>query len=203
MFKQNAATIALSALILATAPALDLVSITAAVAAAAPSQTDITNQISQALADLKQTQAYKDATPAQKGAMLAGAVQAVVEGALNSGDSAATIAAALNDCVKNGVVTGAIAVQAAAQASAKVAQAGGVGASQAVGLTGDVQSEPDVQDSLSKFGSEIAVTSTNAQGQVVTTLEPLSFLLNGGPPPPPTTTTTTYTPCPGVVADYC
>ena len=205
MFKPKVAAVALSALIFVSAPVIDLAVVTAAAAQAAPSEGVIAAQISQALANLKQSPAYQAATPEQKGVLLAQAAQAVVASALTSGASATTIAAALNDSVKAGVLTGAIAVQAAAQASAQVAQSGGPGSEQAVSLTGDVQSEPSVQASLSTYGTTIAVTSTNSTGQSVTALVPLSSILSPGSTTTTTTTTstTTFNPCAGVVADYC
>ena len=216
MFRREAVGIAIGARILvaALALAMPVTAPAAALSLAPPGQAAIDTQLQQAIADLKQTDAYQDASPLRRGGMLAQAVKAVIAAALESGASTATIASALNSAVRGGIITGAIAVQAASLAAIQLARANGGAASQAAGLAAAVQSEPAVRASLISSGSNVVVHWTNARGQTVTALISLSSFLSAAASSSVTfddglsasttnTSAATYNPCIGVVADYC
>jgi hypothetical protein len=214
MFRRNTTALVLCAALFGAAPAIDLLGGSVATAAPSPDQV-VAASVASALAALKNSLAYQNAssTPGQQALMLAQAVRDVVASALENGVSAQTIADGLNDAVAAGTVTGAIAVQGAALAAVEVAQAGGVGAAQASNLVNLVQAETNVQASLAASGGSVVVTSTNAQGQSVTALVSLSTMLaaaaggtltaNGQLSGITTAPGSGFSPCRGVVADYC
>jgi hypothetical protein len=218
VFRREAVGFAIGARILIAALALALAmpvtSPTLAQSLTPPGGPAIGGQLQQAIADLKQTDVYKNATPLRRSGMLARAVKAVIVAALESGASTATIASALNTAVRAGVITGAIAVQAASLAALQLARSDGAEASQAAGLAAAVQLEPAVRTSLISDGSNVVVHWTNTRGQTVTALISLSSFLSAAASSSVTfddslsasatnTTAVTYNPCIGVVADYC
>lgn len=209
--------LAIGALLLATAPVVELMAASQAVAQAASLQ----SRMSLALANAKARPGFSRLTKAQQAAILATALRNVVSEALVQGASSNDITDAIHGVVSSGEVDAAIAVEGVALGAAQAATRG---ATVPPNLVASVQQDSAVQTGIGQ-NQQVAVASLNAAGQPVTTFTNLSTFLaattagtsnnntggggggtvnignsaGSGTTAPPSA----FNPCVGVIADYC